>query len=77
MDIPDEYKEHLNNIGEKIKKKREKKGWSQKELAEKAGYSENYINLIENGKRIPHLKTILDIANVFGVTLRTLLREYK
>ena len=38
-------------FGENIKKVREKKGLSQEELANIAGFDRTYISLIERGKR--------------------------
>lgn len=37
-------------MGEKIKELREKRGWTQEQLAEKAGLSRVAISLIETGK---------------------------
>ncbi|HHW36483.1 MAG TPA: helix-turn-helix transcriptional regulator [Bacillales bacterium] len=39
------------NIGEKIIKLREKKNWSQKELAHRAGLNPGVMNRIKTGER--------------------------
>lgn len=44
-------------------------------LAEKLALSENYICLIEKGKRTPSLKTIARIAEVLGVSAGSLINE--
>ncbi len=47
-------------FGENIKKVREKKGLSQEELANIAGFDRTYISLIERGKRNLSLMNIID-----------------
>ena len=46
---------------------RNKKGYSQMRFAELTGLSEDYISLIENGKRTPSLKRLITIAEVLDV----------
>ncbi len=49
-------------FGENIKKVREKKGLSQEELANIAGFDRTYISLIERGKRNLSLMNICRFA---------------
>jgi len=72
--VPEEYKEQVEMVGSKIRKRRLAKGWSAAQLADKAGYTEGYILYIENAQRIPSLKTLIDIAKAFEIKLQTLLR---
>lgn len=59
----------LKQVGKKIKKYREQKGYTQEELAEKIGVTPTYIGFIEQGLRNPSLKTADKIARVLGVKL--------
>ena len=52
----------LIKIYKNIKKLRLEKGYSQAKFAELTGLSEDYISLIENGKRTPSLKRLIIIA---------------
>ena len=62
-------KEILQEMGQKIKKLRLEKGYSQEELAKKVGYtSRSTINKIEKGLvDIPQSK-ILELANILNTT---------
>ena len=59
----------LKQVGKKIKKYREQKGYTQEELAEKIRVSSTYIGFIEQGLRNPSLKTADKIARALGVKL--------
>lgn len=54
-------------IPERIKKLREKKGWTQYQLAEKADVSNMLISTLEAGKRKLTSEKAKKIADVFGV----------
>ena len=54
---------------------REKKGMSQRELAEKLGVSTMAISNYELGKRNPDIDTILKIARIFDVSVAYLIGE--
>lgn len=58
-----------NNIGQKIKELRLKRGWSQEYLANKIGIGQQYISKYESGKMYPSLKTLLKLADVFEVSI--------
>ena len=58
----------------RIKEERLKKEISQKELAEKSGYSVAYISEIESGKKIPTLNSLYDIAIALNVCPKELMR---
>jgi len=57
-------------LAQKLKDLRKKEGWSQQKLAEKTGLSFNAITKIEQGlAKHPTLKTLIKIADAFGVSL--------
>jgi len=51
-------------IGSMIRKKREAKGWTQKELGEKLFVSDKTISRYENNQNFPDISMLLDIARV-------------
>lgn len=61
------------DIGEAIKRHRQKRGWTQGQLRIKTGLSTSAINQAEHGIRMPHLSTILKICSAFGITVDELL----
>lgn len=52
---------------------RMKKGFSQRELADRAGVSRNTIMQIENGDCTPNLETMKKLCSALGVDLSDLL----
>lgn len=56
------------SLGSKLKKAREEQGYTQAELAEKAGVSAGLIGQIENNKVQPSLQTIEKIAKVLATS---------
>lgn len=57
------------DLSQNLKKYRKQKGWSQFELAEKAGISEQTINSIEGLRLWPSDKTLSKISNVLEVEM--------
>lgn len=58
-------------IGEKIKKFRKKKKWTQQYLAEKSGQKRSYIAKLETGDiKNPTIKRIESIAEALGTQLK-------
>ena len=53
---------------DRIKEIRKDSGLSQEKFAEKLGLSKNFINQLENGKKNPSNRTILDICHKFNVS---------
>ncbi len=60
-------------LGERIKKLRESKGLTQKELANQLGLTDGAIGFYEVGKRNPPLDTLNKLADFFGVSIDYLL----
>lgn len=57
-------------LSKKLKELRKKCNWTQQKLAEKAGLSFNAVTKIEQGAaEHPTLKTLLKLADAFGVSL--------
>ena len=60
-------------VGGKLRKLREKRGWSQEELGFESGLHRNYIGGIERGERNVGVVNIDKLANALGVRPRDLL----
>lgn len=57
------------DLGKRIKEAREKKGWTQKEVAKKASLSANYFAVIERGEVKTSFENIQKIEKALGVKL--------
>ncbi len=62
-------------IGERLRKARTRKLWTQEELAEKAGISQSTIVNIERDQAEPHFRTIRKLAKALDVDPSILLGE--
>ena len=58
---------HDRRLGNRLKALRAERGWSQAELAEKAGVSRKTINTVENGVFTPSATLALVLAQTFGL----------
>lgn len=56
-----------NAIGQRIKKARKQKGFTQERLGEKLDVSTVYISQIENGKTKINLEMLIRIANILNI----------
>ena len=60
-------------IARRLKELRKARNWTQQKLAEKAGLSFNAITKIEQGAaEHPTLKTLIKLADAFGISLDAL-----
>ncbi len=60
----------MHSLGQRIKKLREERGWSQKHLGElMGGLAEPTISLYESGKRTPDIEKATQLAQIFNVSL--------
>lgn len=57
------------NIGAILKSYREHKGYTHKQLGEKAGVAQSTISEIENNKKSPTVETLRKILNALDLTL--------
>ncbi len=55
-------------LGARIKAVRKQRGWSQEQLAERAGISTQYVSNIERGKENPTLDLLLRVAQALKVS---------
>ncbi|HUB06888.1 MAG TPA: helix-turn-helix transcriptional regulator [Myxococcales bacterium] len=58
-----------HRLGVRIRRLRRRRAMSQEELAERAGISVSFLSMLERGRRLPHLETVVKLADVLGVTL--------
>ena len=63
-------------VGKNIRKQRKLKGWTQRQLAEKCSFSENFIGDLENETfKTCSLNTLYHISKVLDVTLKVFFEE--
>lgn len=62
-------------LAEKITEERKKNGWSQEELAEQLSVSRQAVSKWESAQSIPDLKRVVQMAELFGVSIDYLLKE--
>lgn len=55
-------------VNERIKEVRKRFGLTQTQFAKKINLSQNYMTMVETGKRSPSDRTVEDICRVFGVS---------
>lgn len=60
-------------FNDNLKRTRLKRGFSQKEVAEKIGVAKSTYSLYESGNREPNVETIKKIADILDVSADTLL----
>ena len=61
-------------LGKRMRELRDKQGFSQEAFADHCGLHRTAVSLIERGKRVPSLTTLLTISSGFGISLSELLR---
>lgn len=66
-----------SKFGEKLKKLRKEKGWSQEHLAEKLNVSRQAVYKWEANKGYPDITNLIEISNIFEVTIDELIKEDK
>lgn len=62
-------------FSERLKEEREKRGWSQTELAEKIHVSRQSVSKWETGKNYPSIDVLIDLSDLFNITIDELLRS--
>lgn len=72
MEEPIIYKKQF---GMRIREARKKMGYTQFQLAEKLGISENFLGDIERGTKLLSIEKLILIANVLKVSLDSLLAD--
>lgn len=61
--------DNLQKFGARVRELREQNKLTQAELAEKAGYSTNFIGMIERGERNTKVANVFRLAMALGVSL--------
>ena len=60
-------------VGKNIRKYRKSKGWTQRELAEKCSYTENFIGDLENETfKTCSLNTLYHISKILDIHMKSL-----
>lgn len=60
-------------LGDYLKKLRESRNYSQKELSKLLNISMSMISYIENGERMPTMQTLIDYASHFSMEIKELI----
>lgn len=55
-------------IGKNLRTYRKQRNLTQEQLAERAGFSPNYIGILERGEKLPSLETLLTLLNQLNVS---------
>lgn len=61
-------------VGENVKRLRIKRGLTQEQLAEKSGFTQQYLSDLEKGKRNPTIVSIYELALALDATHLDLVR---
>lgn len=64
-------------MGDRVRKLRSERGWSQEEFGDKCGLDRTYVSGIERGVRNPTLSVIATLAAGLGVSIEDLFSEGK
>lgn len=62
----------VKSVGERIRKARKQRDLTQEKLADMVGVTSTYIGFIEQGQRVPSIKTADKIARVLRIKLSDL-----
>ncbi|MGC4018955.1 MAG: helix-turn-helix transcriptional regulator [Muricomes sp.] len=63
----------MDKIGENIKYLRQQRHWSQAQLAAKLHVTRQALSYYENGDRFPNLYVTCQLADIFDVTIDSLI----
>lgn len=66
---------HRRLLGEAIRAERQKVGFSQEKLAERASLSTVFISRVERGKESPSVDSLVKIARALDVRVSALVKE--
>ena len=61
-------------VGDNCARIRKEQGFTQEDLAERSGLSQQYLSGLERGKRNPTIVTVYELALALGVTHLDMLR---
>ena len=66
-------KQLVSSFGITVRQLREKQGWSQEALAERADLNRSYVGELERGQAIPSLLTLKKLALALDLSLTNLM----
>ena len=55
-------------VGSNVRAFRARRGWTQEQLAERSGFSQQYISGLEQGRRNPTVVSLYELPQALGVT---------
>jgi len=61
-------------LGERVRRLREQRGWSQEGFAHEGGLGRSFAGAIERGEKDVRLSTLTKLARALGVTVSQLLK---
>jgi transcriptional regulator with XRE-family HTH domain len=64
----------LSALAKRVKELRKKRGFSQEAFADHAGLHRVAVGWIEQGRRVPSLKTLVKISQGLGISVSELLK---
>lgn len=67
----------MSVVGDNIRKLRESKAWTQRDLSKLLHCSKQTISNYENGRRVPDVDTINELAELFGVSTEAIMARPK
>ena len=68
--------QYLHHPGEqRVRQIREKRGWSQEELAHRSGLARSFTGAIERGEKDIRISTLVKLAKTFNLTLQQLIKN--
>ena len=67
---------NIAGFGDKLKKARESKNYSQKDLADILGVSQSVCSYYECSSRVPCLNTVIQLATALNTSIDGLLGRY-
>ena len=62
-------------LGAELTRLRMEHGWSQNKLGDLVGYDEGYVRQLERGTKSPTLRTLSNLAAVFGIPVSALIKR--
>lgn len=62
------------NLGRRVRRLREKRGWSQEELAHQGGLARSFAGAIERGEKDLRITTLVKLANTFRIPISRLFK---
>ena len=65
------------HFGEKLRQVRERKGYTLKVVASRAGVSESLVSQIERNKVSPAIDTLLTLADVLDINVEFMFEEFR